>query len=54
MLDYSKAKPPIALTNAVSWRTEDIKHKKNEIFLDVVEKVNLLVATNGNVLHSEI
>jgi len=54
MLDYSKAKPPIALTNAVSWRTEGIKHKKNEIFLDVVEKVNLLVATNGNVLHSEI
>ena len=33
------AKPPVALTNAVSWRSEGIKHKKNEIFLDVVEKV---------------
>ena len=33
------AKPPVALTNAVSWRNEGIKHKKNEIFLDVVEKV---------------
>ena len=48
------AKPPIALTNAVSWRSEGIKHKKNEIFLDVVEKLNLLVSANGTVLHSEI
>ena len=47
-------RPPVALTNAVSWRTEGIKHKKNEIFLDVVEKLNLLVASNGTVLHSEI
>jgi AP-1 complex subunit mu len=49
-----KTIPPVALTNAVSWRAEGIKHKKNEIFLDVVEKLNLLVAANGTVLHSEI
>lgn len=48
------AKPPIAVTNAVSWRSEGIKHRKNEIFLDVVEKLNLLVSSNGNVLNSEI
>merc|ERR1719382_1710827 len=42
------------ITGAVSWRKEGIKHKKNEVFLDVVEKLNLLVAQNGNVLHSEI
>lgn len=47
-------RPPMALTNAVSWRTEGIKHRKNEIFLDVVEKLNLLVSSNGTVLHSEI
>lgn len=47
-------KPPSALTNAVSWRSEGIKHRKNEIFLDVVEKLNLLVSSNGTVLHSEI
>jgi AP-1 complex subunit mu len=47
-------RPPIALTNAVSWRTEGIKHRKNEIFLDVIEKLNLLVSSNGTVLHSEI
>lgn len=47
-------RPPVALTNAVSWRREGIKHRKNEIFLDVVEKLNLLVSSNGTVLHSEI
>jgi AP-1 complex subunit mu len=50
----SAPRPPIALTNAVSWRTEGIKHRKNEIFLDVIEKLNILVASNGTVLHSEI
>jgi AP-1 complex subunit mu len=54
MAEDSKSKPPVALTNAVSWRAEGIKHKKNEVFLDVVEKLNLLVAANGSVLHSEI
>ena len=50
----SSKKPPVALTNAVSWRSEGIVHKKNEVFLDVVEKLHLLVAANGTVLHSEI
>ncbi|GAX22558.1 AP-1 complex subunit mu [Fistulifera solaris] len=54
MAEDTRSKPPVALTNAVSWRAEGIKHKKNEIFLDVVEKLNLLVAANGTVLHSEI
>eukprot|EP00968_Pinguiococcus_pyrenoidosus_P007840 scaffold535_cov260-Pinguiococcus_pyrenoidosus.AAC.33 len=47
-------RPPVAVTNAVSWRSEGIRHRKNEIFLDVVEKLNLLVNSNGTVLHSEI
>ncbi|XP_072023671.1 AP-1 complex subunit mu-1-like isoform X1 [Amphiura filiformis] len=47
-------KPPPAITNAVSWRSEGIKYRKNEVFLDVIESVNLLVNANGNVLRSEI
>lgn len=47
-------KPPTTLTTAVSWRSEGIVHKKNEIFLDVVEKLNILVGTNGQPVHSEI
>ena len=31
-----------------------LKYRKNEVFLDVIESVNLLVNTNGNVLRSEI
>ena len=42
------------MTNVVSWRPDNIKHTKNEIFLDVIEKLNLLVSANGNVLRSEI
>lgn len=44
----------MAVTNAVSWRAEGIFHKKNEVFLDVVESVNLLVNSNGTVVRSEL
>ena len=38
-----QVRPPIAVTNAVSWRSEGIRYRKNEVFLDVIESVNLLV-----------
>jgi AP-1 complex subunit mu len=58
----------MAVTNAVSWRSEGIRYRKNEVFLDVVESVNLLVScascsegeadeqvnAAGNVIRSEI
>ncbi|KAL3315506.1 AP-1 complex subunit mu-1 [Cichlidogyrus casuarinus] len=47
-------RPPLAVTNAVSWRSEGLKYRKNEVFLDVVENVNLLVSSSGTVLRSEI
>jgi AP-1 complex subunit mu len=53
-LEVIAPRPPMAVTNAVSWRSEGIKHRKNEVFLDVVENVNMLANSNGNVLHSEI
>ena len=49
-----QARPPIAVTNAVSWRSEGIRYRKNEVFLDVIESLNLLVSSTGNVLRSEI
>jgi AP-1 complex subunit mu len=30
------------------------RHKKNEVFLDVVESVNLLVNSNGTLVLSEV
>jgi len=46
--------PPSNLTTKIYWRPPDIKHPKNEVFLDVIEKVNLQVGGNGTILNSEI
>jgi AP-1 complex subunit mu len=46
-----EVRPPQALTNAVSWRSEGIKHRKNEVFLDVMESVNLLVCLSLSLSH---
>ncbi|KAI1286306.1 AP-1 complex subunit mu-1 [Halotydeus destructor] len=53
-MEAAAPRPPMAVTNAVSWRTEGIKYRKNEVFLDVVESVNLLANASGSVLRSEI
>ena len=54
-LELGAPKPPPAVTNAVSWRDPDgIKYRKNEVFLDVIESVDLLAGAQGNVLRSEI
>jgi len=54
-LDVGAPKPPVALTNAVSWRGEGVKYRKNEVFLDVIESVNLLVGiTYFNLLQSSV
>ncbi|KAJ7801854.1 clathrin adaptor mu subunit [Mycena olivaceomarginata] len=45
-----QVRPPAAITNAVSWRTEGIRYRKNEVFLDVIESVNLLVNAKGDVM----
>ena len=42
------------MTNIVSWRKEGIKHKVNEALLDVIEKVDELINSSGNVLSSQI
>jgi AP-1 complex subunit mu len=53
-LQISETRLPPAVTNAVSWRAENIKYRKNEVFLDVIESVNILVSASGNVMRSEI
>ncbi|KAJ7027511.1 Adaptor-related protein complex 1 mu 1 subunit [Mycena alexandri] len=46
--------PPSYLTTVVSWRPEGIRYRKNEVFLDVIESVNMLVNAAGDVVRSEI
>lgn len=42
------------MSSHVHWRREGIKYKKNEVFLDVIEKLNMLIGNEGNVIKSEI
>jgi len=42
------------LTGAVSWRADNIKYRKNELFLDVVESVNMLMSSKGTPLSSDV
>ncbi|NWW76900.1 AP1M2 protein, partial [Climacteris rufus] len=61
-LDTGKSRVPTTVTNAVSWRSEGLRYKKNEVFIDVIESVNLLsqaepcpqVSANGSVVLSEV
>ena len=42
------------ITGARDWRRDGIVHKKNEVFLDVDESVNLLVSASGAVLKNDV
>lgn len=41
-------------TGAQSWRRSDIKYRKNEAFVDVIEDVNLLMSATGTVLRADV
>jgi AP-2 complex subunit mu-1 len=41
-------------TGAMSWRKSDVKYRKNEAFVDVIEDVNLLVSATGTVLRADV
>src|ERR1700748_3619912 len=41
-------------TDALSWRRADIKYRKNEAFVDVIEDVNLLMSATGSVLRADV
>jgi hypothetical protein len=48
------ASVPVAATCVVSWRTEGVDDSSNEVFVDVVEKVAMVVAKSAAAMHSEI
>eukprot|EP01125_Pyxidicula_operculata_P022975 TRINITY_DN9727_c0_g1_i1.p1 TRINITY_DN9727_c0_g1~~TRINITY_DN9727_c0_g1_i1.p1 ORF type:complete len:438 (+),score=98.67 TRINITY_DN9727_c0_g1_i1:18-1331(+) len=52
-LNKAQVTVPESITTNVT-RPPGIKYRKNEVFLDVIEKVNLLVGSNGAILSSEI
>lgn len=42
------------LTGACAWRPLGIKYRSNEVFVDVVECVNVLISQNGVVLRADV
>lgn len=55
-----RSKPPdssritMQATGALSWRRSDVKYRKNEAFVDVIEDVNLLMSPTGTVLRADV
>lgn len=48
------AKEITKVTGASPWRGPDIKHRRNELYIDVIESVNLLVSVDGKKLRSDV
>lgn len=48
------AKITMQATGAISWRKADVKYRKNEAFVDVIEDVNLLMSATGAVLRADV
>lgn len=48
------AKITMQATGALSWRKADVKYRKNEAFVDVIEDVNLLMSATGSVLRADV
>ncbi|KAJ3308803.1 hypothetical protein HDV04_000790 [Boothiomyces sp. JEL0838] len=52
--DLDASKIAIQATGAVSWRRPDIKYRKNEAFVDVIESINLIISAKGTILRSDV
>jgi len=42
------------ITGAIDWRREGIRHRRNEVYIDVLESVNLLLSSTGTILRNEV
>eukprot|EP00658_Telonema_sp_P-2_P038047 TRINITY_DN27353_c0_g1_i1.p1 TRINITY_DN27353_c0_g1~~TRINITY_DN27353_c0_g1_i1.p1 ORF type:complete len:444 (+),score=135.62 TRINITY_DN27353_c0_g1_i1:158-1489(+) len=44
----------VAATGVVSWRKQGIKHRKNQLYIDVHEEVNMLTSAKGQILRHDV
>mmetsp|Transcript_42290 Transcript_42290/g.64840 ORF Transcript_42290/g.64840 Transcript_42290/m.64840 type:complete len:126 (+) Transcript_42290:342-719(+) len=44
----------IQATGSISWRAEGIRYQKNELYIDIIENVNVLLSNRGTVLKSDV
>ena len=44
----------IQATGDVSWRAPGIRYKSNELFIDIIENINVLISNRGTVLKADV
>ncbi len=44
----------IQATGAIPWRADGIRYRKNELFIDIIENVNVLISNKGTLLRSDV
>jgi len=44
----------VRATGAVSWRAEGLVYRKNEIYIDIIESVNVFLSNRGTVLKADV
>jgi AP-2 complex subunit mu-1 len=44
----------IQATGVTSWRPDGIRYKRNEVYIDVIESVNVLMSSKGTILRSDV
>ena len=55
MSDFDRLKKiTTIMTSATAWRDKDIKYQKNQVWIDIIESVNVLLSNKGNVLKADI
>lgn len=42
------------ITGQIDWRRDGIRYRKNEVYIDVLESVNILMSSTGAVLRSDV
>ncbi|PSC73641.1 AP-2 complex subunit mu [Micractinium conductrix] len=52
--EAESANATLQVTGAVGWRKDNLRYKKNEVFLDVVETVSMLMSAQGSVLRCDV
>lgn len=52
--DDQRCNGHVQVTGAVGWRKDNLRYKKNEVFLDIIEQVNMLMSNKGSVLRCDV
>jgi AP-2 complex subunit mu-1 len=42
------------ITGNVSWRPENVFHKTNEVYIDIIESINLMISKSGEIIKSDV